>query len=137
MATNCYDLGLAIELCVDGPVGGGNTATLSIFSNSSLVSSLGTIATVPGWGGELVSFDSWATGGGTCDLDSAELSVQLVGENQVRLRVEIQLSNCSDSFSGIYSGCDDLPGPHQFFQEEIVEMTGAGCQNGGSLPFGP
>lgn len=126
MATNCYDLESRVTVCVDGPVGSGNMATLSVMVSSSDFDAPSPIGIRNNWDGSAESFTGWAsnfTGG--CDVTSSTLTVTLVGTNEVEVAIEIQVENC-DSGQNVYSACGDT-GPHTFTDTRIVTMTGAPC----------
>jgi len=138
MAENCYPFTLPINVCVDGPVGGGSTAALtvqfvtsndqgSIDDNGIAVGGGGipkTIGTVPNWNGNLVTIVSWApTNIGGCEVISHQVTVQLVNDNQVQVDLMMVVNNCE---GGIYEDCGG-PGPHTFMDTQILPMTSTAC----------
>lgn len=136
MAINCYDFEAPVEVCVDGPVGAGDTATMRIFVaeptsvfGAFMSVSSSPVATVPGWDGSTVEFDGFtgATTGGGCDVVSSKLTVTLTGTDEVEVTIEIIVNNCSENPQSIYNDCDGSPGPHTFTDTRIITMTGASC----------
>lgn len=132
MAVNCYVFEVPVEVCVNGPVGGGDTATLSVFIGSDpftdLASSGQVGSDVPNWDGSPQVFTGWHTGGfGGCSTVSSTMTVTLVGDDQVEVSIEVEVDGCLDSYEGdIYSSCGD-GGSHTFTDLKIVTMTGAPC----------
>jgi hypothetical protein len=135
MAVNCYEYDIPIEVCVDGPVGGGDTAEMTVFltsGGSTPVTFDSPAGTVSDWDGSPVVFTNFVNDniGSTCDWGPGSLTVALVGDNEVEVTIELVASNCGSTGS-IYSSCGD-DGPHTFTDTKIVPMSGVPC--GGGLP---
>jgi len=128
MAINCYETSLPVEVCVDGPVGNGQTADMAVFiTDWAGVADQGLAGSVSNWDGSTVVFSSWTYSSfGGCNEVSGTIAVTLIGANQVQVTVEIQVNDCPSG--NIYSACGDA-GPHTFTDTRIITMTGAACSS--------
>lgn len=130
MATNCYEQNFPIAVCVDGPVGNGATATLSVqtTAGSALIPgfSATVLGTVPGWTGAAAVLTGWAVAEwDNFTVTSASLTCTLVADNMVQVDITINLAGDGDS-GNIYADCG--PGPHTFTDSEVVPLTiGGSC----------
>lgn len=129
MAINCYEFDRPVEVCVDGAVGGGDTADMRVYATSGggfdIASS--PIGVVSDWDGSPAVFndivDSSFSG---CDVIESTLTVTLVGDNEVEVTMEIRVENCPNG-GGVYNECGGSPGEHTFTDSKILPMTGASC----------
>lgn len=127
MATNCYEYEIPVTVCVDGPVGGGDTATLSVYlPSAATVFFTSPAAIASNWDGSPVVFENFITFvDSSCDWDSSRLTVTLVGSDEVEVIIELRAFGCHNT-GGIYIACGD-EGPHTFTDTKIVPMTGTPC----------
>lgn len=132
MATNCYGFAVDIDVCVDGPLGNGSTANMQAFLEADggfdeTPSHPDPIGTQSGWDGSTVVFDDWTSGSfAGCDVLSSELTITLVGDNQVEVIIEIRVDNCPEHATSVGEQCGG-PGPHRFIDTRLVTMGGGPC----------
>ena len=139
---NCagYDYSVPIEVCVQGPVGGGATARVDVYvhgqSGNSTTQYLTTapknIGHVSNWDGSAHTFSGWADSPvADCTVTSSQLTIQVVGTNQVRVTLSFTLDNCG-LYSYQYEFCGNSPGPFTFTDEFLVPLTLNGACNHGA-----
>lgn len=125
MGTNCFNLDAEVVVCVDGPVGGGNTANLDVFVQSGDFNADDPVGSTSNWDGSTVTYTGWLSSFDGCSPVSSMLTVTLVSTNEVEVTIQMVVNSCSTA-SDVYAACGDA-GPHTFTDSRTVTMTGTPC----------
>lgn len=131
-----YGIGARFTLCVDGPVGNGNKANLTIYVSNAGMNQFntGTPIVVNNWDGSRVkvNLDSLVAGGfdnANCDMTTTLEVIPKGGTNGGTLKLEFLLTNCGPGGSGdpqVFENCGGA-GPHVISEMSTFSLEVVGC----------
>lgn len=132
-----YGIGTRFTLCVDGPVGNGNKANLTIYiTNAGRYQFFtGSPVLVNNWDGSRlkVNLDSLVADGldnANCDMTTTLEVIPTGGTNGGTLVLEFLMSNCAAATSSsgpqVFENCGGA-GPHVISEMSTFSLESVGC----------
>lgn len=134
MPSCVYGRTIPVEVCTDGPVGGGDSSDMSVkLTDGGLVSGGMKILTKTNWNGSSTSFNNWVDFFPDCAVNGSSMTVTLgPGTDEVTISISVTVSSCN-TFGTTYSNCGG-PGPHTLTDTKTVPLNvGGAC----SFAVGP
>lgn len=124
---NDYGFDIDVQICAEGPIGGGDSSQLRVRILNNAASSQ-KVLKKNGFDGNH-TFDDWADSGSlfSCNIIDSSLTVSTTGnDDELDVQFSVTVNNCP-GFSSLYSECDG-PGPHTLTGSQTVPiLVGKSC----------